>query len=161
MFEARLSAPRASLLHRKEVQGSKGQNSRMVKQAIGIFAIALALPAFAQQIETVELAKLDPDVAAKLTTATIRLSGATKTDIAYSIICARAGLLDVIFDPRFESQKMWVDFRGLTLFEALELVRRQSHTAWRVVAPHTIVVVREQSIHPNPPDPLKQNLHPA
>ena len=106
----------------------------MVKQAIGIFAIALALPAFAQRIETGELdPRLDADVAAKLTTATITLSGGMTADAAYNVICERAGL-DVIFDPRFEPQKMWVDFRGVTLSGALELVRRQSHTAWRVVA---------------------------
>jgi hypothetical protein len=156
---------RRSLRHRKEVQGSKSAKiARMVKQAIGIFAIALALPAFAQQIETVELAKLAPDVAAKLTAATITLRGDFKTDAVYKVICGRAGL-DVIFDPSFEPQTVWVDFgapilrdapelvgRQLhtaapTLLEALELVRRTSHTAWRVVTPHTIVVV------PVPPPP--------
>ena len=100
----------------------------MVKQAIGILAIALALPAFAQWVETVELdPKLNPDVAAKLTTATITLRGDIKTDIAYNVICERAGL-DVIFDPRFEPQKMWVDFRALKLRDALELVGRQSRS---------------------------------
>ena len=129
----------------------------MVKLAIGIFAIALALSAFAQSIETVELAKMNPDVAAKLTTATINFSGGMTADAVYNVICEQAGL-DVIFDSRFEPQKMSVDFRGLTLLEALEIVRIQSRTAWRVVAPHTIVVVPVQSPHPNPPkmsDPLK------
>jgi hypothetical protein len=113
-------------------------------QAIGIFAIALALalPAFADRFETGELdSKLDPDVAATLTTATITLRGGIKADIAYNVICEWAGL-DVIFDLRFEPQKMWVDFRALKLRDALEIVGRQSHTAWRVVAPHTIVIVR-------------------
>ena len=99
----------------------------MVKQAIGIFAIALALPAFAQSIETVELAKLAPDVVAKLTAATITFRGDIKSDVAYNVICKRAGL-DVIFDPRFEPQKMWVDFRALKLRDALELVGRQSRS---------------------------------
>jgi hypothetical protein len=142
----------------------------MVKQAIGIFAIALAVPAFAQWTETAELAKLDPDVAAKLAATTIALQGNFKADVVYRIICQRAGL-DVIFDPRFEPQKTWVDFGtpthsaltlkapelvgrqqphiAPTLLEALELVRRISHTEWRVVAPHTIVVV------PVPPPKLK------
>ena len=124
-----------SLLHSKEVQGSKGQNSRIVKQGIGIFAIVLALPAFADRFETGELdSKLDPDVAAKLTTATINLSGGMTADAAYNVICERAGL-DVIFDPRFEPQKMWVEFRGVKLRDALELVGIQLHMAWRVVAP--------------------------
>lgn len=115
----------------------------MVKQAIGIWAIAiaLALPAFADRFETGELdPKLDPDVAGTLTNATITLRGTIKADVAYNVICERAGI-DVIFDPSFEPQKMWVDIGGASLSEALELVRIQSHTAWRAVAPHTIVVI--------------------
>jgi hypothetical protein len=134
----------------------------MVKQGIGIFAIVLALPAFADRFETGELdSKLDPNVAAKLTTATINLSGGMTADAAYNVICERAGL-EVIFDPRFEPQKMWVEFRGVKLRDALELVGIQLHMAWRVVAPHTIVVVPVQSPHPNPPklsDPLKLTPH--
>ena len=96
--------------------------------------------------------QLDPDVAAKLTTATIALSGGMTADAAYNVICERAGL-DVIFDPRFEPQKMWEDFWGFRLRDALELVGKTSRTAWRVVAPHTIVVVPVQSPHPNPNPP--------
>ena len=97
---------------------------------------------------------MDPDVAAKLTTATIALSGGMTADAAYNVICERAGL-DVIFDPRFEPQKMSVDFRGVRLRDALEIVRRQSHTAWRAVAPHIIVVV------PVPPPKIEYRNEPV
>lgn len=77
---------------------------------------------------------------AKLSTETITLRGKMKADVAYNVICQRAGI-DVIFDPSFEPRQMWLEFNGPTLREALEIVRLQSRAVWRAVAPHTIAVI--------------------
>lgn len=84
--------------------------------------------------------ELDPSAAAKLSTETITLRGKMKADVAYNVICQRAGI-DVIFDPSFEPRQMWLEFNGPTLREALEIVRLQSRAVWRAVAPHTIAVI--------------------
>jgi hypothetical protein len=97
------------------------------RQTPGTLALGFALSA-----GTVEL---DPSAAAKLSTETITLRGKMKADVAYNVICERAGI-DVIFDPSFEPRQMWLKFNDITLREALEVVRLQSRTAWRPVAPH-------------------------
>ena len=102
------------------------------RQTLGTFALVFAMSA-----GTVEL---DPTVAAKLSTETITLRGNIKADVAYNVICERAGI-DVIFAPSFKPPQMWLKLNDVTLGEALEIVRLSSHTAWRPVAPHMIAVV--------------------
>jgi hypothetical protein len=102
------------------------------RQTLGTLALAFAMSA-----GTVEL---DPSAAAKLSTETITLRGKMKADVAYNVICEGAGI-DVIFAPSFEPPQMWLKLNDVTLGEALEIVRRQSRTAWRPVAPHMIAVV--------------------
>ena len=101
-------------------------------QTLGTFALAFAMSA-----GTVEL---DPTVAAKLSSETITLRGNIKADVAYNVICERAGI-DVIFAPSFEPPQMRLNLDDITLREALEIVRLQTHTAWRPVGPRMIAVV--------------------
>jgi hypothetical protein len=127
------------------------------RQAIGILAIALALPAFANETSVrrpparnvIELKPLSPrgtDVVERgtdvvelepLSTAPISIRLTANADVVYKTICKLAGI-NVVIDPDFRPQKLTLELTDVTLNEALEIVRLQSKTVWRRDAPDNL-----------------------
>ena len=130
------------------------------RQGIGILAIALALPAFADETcvcRPRNVAELPPprgtDVVERgtdvvelepLSTAPISIRLTANADVAYKTICKLAGI-NVVFDPDFRPQKLTLELTNVTLNEALEIVRLQSKTVWRAVTPQIIFVYSKET----------------
>ena len=60
----------------------------------------------------------------------------------YKALCKMAGL-NVFFDDDFRAPTVKLDLARVTLLQALEVLRMQSKSAWRPVAPNTIFVTAE------------------
>src|SRR5271165_1870645 len=114
----------AEMIHRREQQRS----------APKVESPPAKLPDAAEQ--TVELQPLS--------NAAITLHMTAETDVAYKTICKLAGI-NVVIDPDFHPQKLTVDLTGVTLRQALDMVRLQSKTYWRPVLSNTIFVTSDSA----------------
>ncbi len=72
----------------------------------------------------------------------------------YQTVGQLAGI-NVLFDPEYTSRRIRVDLKGVTLQEALDIIRLESKTFWRPVTPNTIFVAQD---NPSKRKELEQNV---
>ena len=105
------------------------------------------------------LAKMVEEVGAPLelqpvSNSTISLRMTAPAVVAYRTICKLAGI-NVLTDADYRPQKISVELSDVTLQEALDMVRLQSKTFFRVVTPNTIFVAADS---PGKRKELEQNV---
>ncbi len=66
----------------------------------------------------------------------------------YQAIGKAAGL-NVIFDPKYQSPRIPVDLRNVSLYDALRIVGTLSKTFWKPVTPNTIYVAEDNQTNRN------------